>query len=225
MIGRSKDHQSAGLWWSLLLSGGSLGGHGRLLKSFRSLIITFVPTGAAVDYSLTKSTVTSGQRKWPACLSSFLISAGIDLSGHGKSLGLFGHCLIFSVTCCSWRCRRSFCDWVCCGPLGNSPWTTRWCGGPASFIFSGFWLVLPQTIFFWNHIPYLLVNEENQSFVMIMVVLEIWSLPWKYFLSAPRAPHQERREKWCFTRQPFSLSFLNYFEFFWCCCGRPEIGN
>ena len=46
-----------------VLSGGSLGGHGRLLKSFHSLIITFVPTGAAVDYSVTKSTVTSGQRE------------------------------------------------------------------------------------------------------------------------------------------------------------------
>uniref|UniRef100_A0A2N9ENK7 Uncharacterized protein n=1 Tax=Fagus sylvatica TaxID=28930 RepID=A0A2N9ENK7_FAGSY len=48
MMWRSKDHRSAGLWWSLLLSGGSLGGHGRLLKSFQSLIVTFVPTGAAV---------------------------------------------------------------------------------------------------------------------------------------------------------------------------------
>uniref|UniRef100_A0A2N9FJP2 phosphoribosylformylglycinamidine cyclo-ligase n=1 Tax=Fagus sylvatica TaxID=28930 RepID=A0A2N9FJP2_FAGSY len=55
MIGRSKDHRSAGLWWSLLLSGGSLGGHGRLLKSFQSLIITFVPTGATVDYSISWS--------------------------------------------------------------------------------------------------------------------------------------------------------------------------
>uniref|UniRef100_A0A2N9G5J9 Uncharacterized protein n=1 Tax=Fagus sylvatica TaxID=28930 RepID=A0A2N9G5J9_FAGSY len=41
MMWRSKDHRSAGLWWSLLSSGGSLGGHGRLLKSFQSLIIHF----------------------------------------------------------------------------------------------------------------------------------------------------------------------------------------
>ena len=198
MMGRSKDHRSAGLWWSLLLSDGSLGGHDRLLESFQSLIITFIPTGAAVDYSVTKSTVTSGQRKWPACLSSFLISVGTDLGGHGRllksfqsliitfvltgaavnysvmkftvtsgqrkwpaclssflisigtdlgghgrSLGLFGHCLIFSVICCSWRRCRSSYDWVRCGSLGNSPWTTGRCGGPASFIFSGFWLVLP----------------------------------------------------------------------------------
>uniref|UniRef100_A0A2N9GDQ4 Uncharacterized protein n=1 Tax=Fagus sylvatica TaxID=28930 RepID=A0A2N9GDQ4_FAGSY len=35
MMWRSKDHRSAGLWWSLLSSGGSLGGHGRLLKVHR----------------------------------------------------------------------------------------------------------------------------------------------------------------------------------------------
>uniref|UniRef100_A0A2N9HQQ4 Uncharacterized protein n=1 Tax=Fagus sylvatica TaxID=28930 RepID=A0A2N9HQQ4_FAGSY len=63
MMWRSEDHRSAGLWWSLLSSGGSLGGHDRLLKSFQSLIITFVPAGATVDYFVTKSTVTSGQRK------------------------------------------------------------------------------------------------------------------------------------------------------------------
>uniref|UniRef100_A0A2N9EK25 Uncharacterized protein n=1 Tax=Fagus sylvatica TaxID=28930 RepID=A0A2N9EK25_FAGSY len=50
MMVRSRDHRSAGLWWSLPLSGGGLGGHGRLHKSFQSLIITFVPAGAAVDY-------------------------------------------------------------------------------------------------------------------------------------------------------------------------------
>ena len=146
MMGRSKDHRSAGLWWSLLLSGGSLGGYGKLLKSFQSLIITFVPTGAAVDYSVTKSTVTSGQREWPACFSSFLIPIGTDLGGYGRSLDLFGHCLIFSVTCCNWHRRRSFCDWVCCGPLDNPPWTTGQCGGPAPFIFSCSWLVLRQII-------------------------------------------------------------------------------
>uniref|UniRef100_A0A2N9FKL8 Uncharacterized protein n=1 Tax=Fagus sylvatica TaxID=28930 RepID=A0A2N9FKL8_FAGSY len=55
MMVRSRDRRSAGLWWSLLSSGGSLGGHGRLLKSFQSLIITFVSTGAAVDYSISWS--------------------------------------------------------------------------------------------------------------------------------------------------------------------------
>ena len=42
------------------MSGGSLGGHDRLHKSSQSLIITFVPTDDAVDYSVTKSTMTSG---------------------------------------------------------------------------------------------------------------------------------------------------------------------
>uniref|UniRef100_A0A2N9J2I0 Uncharacterized protein n=1 Tax=Fagus sylvatica TaxID=28930 RepID=A0A2N9J2I0_FAGSY len=41
MMVRSRDHRSAGLWWSLPLSGGGLGGHGRFLKSFQPLIITF----------------------------------------------------------------------------------------------------------------------------------------------------------------------------------------
>ena len=39
--------------------------------------------------------------------------------------------------------------WVIrCGPLGNSPWTTGQRGGPASFLFSCYWSVLPQIIFF-----------------------------------------------------------------------------
>uniref|UniRef100_A0A2N9FCW8 Terpene synthase N-terminal domain-containing protein n=1 Tax=Fagus sylvatica TaxID=28930 RepID=A0A2N9FCW8_FAGSY len=41
MLKMSKDHWSAGLWWSLLLSGGSLGGHSRLLSPFSSCLITF----------------------------------------------------------------------------------------------------------------------------------------------------------------------------------------
>uniref|UniRef100_A0A2N9FKC8 Uncharacterized protein n=1 Tax=Fagus sylvatica TaxID=28930 RepID=A0A2N9FKC8_FAGSY len=53
MMWRSKDHRSAGLWWSLLSSGGCLGGYGRLLKSFQPLIVTFVSTaGAAADRSV-----------------------------------------------------------------------------------------------------------------------------------------------------------------------------
>uniref|UniRef100_A0A2N9H4V2 Uncharacterized protein n=1 Tax=Fagus sylvatica TaxID=28930 RepID=A0A2N9H4V2_FAGSY len=51
MMWRSKDHRSAGLWWSLLSSGGSLGGHGRLLKSFQPLIVAFVSAGDAADHS------------------------------------------------------------------------------------------------------------------------------------------------------------------------------
>uniref|UniRef100_A0A2N9GQQ5 Aminotransferase-like plant mobile domain-containing protein n=1 Tax=Fagus sylvatica TaxID=28930 RepID=A0A2N9GQQ5_FAGSY len=48
---RSKDHRSAGLWWSLLSSGG---GHGSLGCDF------FVLVGAAVDQSVMQSTATSG---------------------------------------------------------------------------------------------------------------------------------------------------------------------
>uniref|UniRef100_A0A2N9GVJ5 Uncharacterized protein n=1 Tax=Fagus sylvatica TaxID=28930 RepID=A0A2N9GVJ5_FAGSY len=53
MMWRSKDHRSAGLWWSLLSSGGCLGGYGRLLKSFQPLIVAFVSAGDAVDHSVT----------------------------------------------------------------------------------------------------------------------------------------------------------------------------
>uniref|UniRef100_A0A2N9F1A3 Uncharacterized protein n=1 Tax=Fagus sylvatica TaxID=28930 RepID=A0A2N9F1A3_FAGSY len=48
---RSKDHRSAGLWWSLLSSGG---GHGSLGCDF------FVSVGAAVDQFVVQSTATSG---------------------------------------------------------------------------------------------------------------------------------------------------------------------
>uniref|UniRef100_A0A2N9FWG2 Uncharacterized protein n=1 Tax=Fagus sylvatica TaxID=28930 RepID=A0A2N9FWG2_FAGSY len=51
MMWRSKDYHSAGLWWSLLSSGGCLGGYGRLLKSFQPLIVAFVSVGDAVDHS------------------------------------------------------------------------------------------------------------------------------------------------------------------------------
>uniref|UniRef100_A0A2N9FQ03 Uncharacterized protein n=1 Tax=Fagus sylvatica TaxID=28930 RepID=A0A2N9FQ03_FAGSY len=47
---RSKDHRSAGLWWSLLSSGG---GHGSLGCDF------FVSVGAAVDQSVMQSTATT----------------------------------------------------------------------------------------------------------------------------------------------------------------------
>ena len=50
-------------------------------------------------------------------------------------------------------------------------------------------------------------------------------MPWKYFLSAPRAPRQERREKWPFPRQPFSLFFFKSFRIFWYCPDRPEFGD
>uniref|UniRef100_A0A2N9F2X6 Uncharacterized protein n=1 Tax=Fagus sylvatica TaxID=28930 RepID=A0A2N9F2X6_FAGSY len=60
MMWRSKDHRSAGLWWSLLSSGGCLGGYGRLLKSFQPLIVAFVSVGDAVDYFVAKSLVTTG---------------------------------------------------------------------------------------------------------------------------------------------------------------------
>uniref|UniRef100_A0A2N9GLX9 Uncharacterized protein n=1 Tax=Fagus sylvatica TaxID=28930 RepID=A0A2N9GLX9_FAGSY len=39
MLKMNKDHQSAVLWWSLLLSGGSLGGHGSSLGFICSCLV------------------------------------------------------------------------------------------------------------------------------------------------------------------------------------------
>jgi hypothetical protein len=118
--------------------------------SFHHFLFQLVLIWAAMADLLVFSAIVSSFPSFVAGLpSSFLILVGTDLGGHGKPFGLFGHCLIFSVICCcSWCRRRSSCDGVRCGPLGNSPWTTGRCGGPAFFIFSCFWLVLPQTIFF-----------------------------------------------------------------------------
>uniref|UniRef100_A0A2N9H8Z8 Uncharacterized protein n=1 Tax=Fagus sylvatica TaxID=28930 RepID=A0A2N9H8Z8_FAGSY len=88
MMWKSKDHRSAGLWWSLLSSGGFLGGYGRLLRSFQPLIVAFVSAAGAavVDRFVTEFGVdrwvihrgplgnlpwTTGQRGGPA---SFLLS-------------------------------------------------------------------------------------------------------------------------------------------------------
>ena len=53
MLKINKDHQSAGLWWSLLLSGDSLGGHGSFLGLISSCfvfpIISPITAGVAVD--------------------------------------------------------------------------------------------------------------------------------------------------------------------------------
>jgi hypothetical protein len=66
--------------------------------------------------------------------------------------------------------------------------------------------------FSWRYFPYLLVNKERATLHHNHEVLEICSLSWKYSPSAPRAPHQKRREKWGFTWEPFFPLFLNYFE-------------
>ena len=39
MLKMSKDHRSVGIWWSLLLSGGSLGSHGNFLGLFSSSFV------------------------------------------------------------------------------------------------------------------------------------------------------------------------------------------
>ena len=145
-----------------------------------------VPAGAAVNHSVTKSTATSGQKKWPACLSSLLTSADTDLGGYERFLGLFSPCLIslviFFVTYHSWRRRRLLLwlsllvnHWVICrGPLGNPPWTTGWRGGPALLQFSGLWLMLPWTVFSRTMVLICWLMKKTNIFVMILVALEIW---------------------------------------------------
>ncbi len=69
--------------------------------------------------------------------------------------------------------------------------------------------MLPQTIFLE---VWLLVNEEIHTLPIIMKLGNLISSSWKCLPSAPRAPHQERRERWGFTWEPFFPLFLNYFE-------------
>uniref|UniRef100_A0A2N9HYY7 Uncharacterized protein n=1 Tax=Fagus sylvatica TaxID=28930 RepID=A0A2N9HYY7_FAGSY len=71
MMWRSKGHRSAGLWWSLLSSGGCLGGYGRLLRSFQPLIVAFVSAGDAVDHS---SSAAAGA----AAADRFVTEFGVD---------------------------------------------------------------------------------------------------------------------------------------------------
>uniref|UniRef100_A0A2N9HLT3 Uncharacterized protein n=1 Tax=Fagus sylvatica TaxID=28930 RepID=A0A2N9HLT3_FAGSY len=106
MMWRSKGHRSAGLWWSLLSSGGCLGGYGRLLRSFQPLIVAFVSAGDAVDHSDLISSPQSSAAAGAAAADRFVTEFGVD----------------------RWVIHR--------GPLGNLPWTTGQRGGPASFLLS-----------------------------------------------------------------------------------------
>ena len=69
--------------------------------------------------------------------------------------------------------------------------------------------MLSQTIFLE---VWLLVNEEIHTLPIIMKLGNLISSSWKCLPSASRALHQERRERWGFTWEPFFPLFLNYFE-------------
>uniref|UniRef100_A0A2N9IQT4 Uncharacterized protein n=1 Tax=Fagus sylvatica TaxID=28930 RepID=A0A2N9IQT4_FAGSY len=127
MMWRSKGHRSAGLWWSWLSSGGCLGGHGRLLQSFQPLMVAFVSAGDAVDHSLVLIWAAMGDfLVFSDLISSPPSSAAADAAAADRFVTEFG--------VDRWVIHR--------GPLGNSPWTTGQCGGPALFIFSCSWSVL-----------------------------------------------------------------------------------
>jgi hypothetical protein len=49
MLKMNKDHRSVGLWWSLLLSGGSLGGHGSSLGFIYSCFVFSITACVAAD--------------------------------------------------------------------------------------------------------------------------------------------------------------------------------
>uniref|UniRef100_A0A2N9F1X2 Uncharacterized protein n=1 Tax=Fagus sylvatica TaxID=28930 RepID=A0A2N9F1X2_FAGSY len=71
MLKMSKDYRSAGLRWSLLLSGGSLGGHGSSLGFICSCFVFSItsPIMACVvaDIFMKKSTVSEGASAMEDC--------------------------------------------------------------------------------------------------------------------------------------------------------------
>uniref|UniRef100_A0A2N9FWT4 Uncharacterized protein n=1 Tax=Fagus sylvatica TaxID=28930 RepID=A0A2N9FWT4_FAGSY len=173
---RSKDHRSAG---TVVVTALEWWWPWQISRVFSALVMISVSAGAAVDHSVTKSTATSGP------------------------------CLIFLVipfvTSHSWRRRRLLLwlslvvnRWVICrGPLG----------GVEDQLFLIFWALADATVdrFFWNHGACLLVNEENQHFVMIIVALEI-----RFFfgnVSLQCLEHRVKRGGKMMFESHFSLSF------------------
>uniref|UniRef100_A0A2N9JBB8 Uncharacterized protein n=1 Tax=Fagus sylvatica TaxID=28930 RepID=A0A2N9JBB8_FAGSY len=177
MMWRSKDHRSAGLWRSLPLIGGSLGGHGRLFKSFQPLIVAFVSADDAADHSLVLIWVAMGDfLVFSALISSSPSSAVAGTAAADRFM------IEFVVDC--WIVRR--------GPLGS-----------VEDQLPLFLLVLGQCYrrsFSLEYFPCLMANEEDQFFIVIIQL-------WKYPPSVPRAPCQERREKWLFQGSHFPSSF------------------
>ena len=88
--------------------------------------------------------------------------------------------------------RRWFCDGVRRRPVDNVE------DQPLSSSFLVF-IGVAADHFSWRHILYLLVNEENQPFAIIMKFWKSDSLSWKCLPLVPRALCQERRETWGFT--------------------------
>ena len=99
-----------------------------------------------------------------------------------------------------------FCGWVHRGPVDNVK------DQPPSSSFLVF-IGVAADHFSWRYFPYLLVNEERATLSHNHEALEICSLPWKYSLSAPWAPRQEKRENEA-SRGKFPLFSLNFFSNF-----------
>uniref|UniRef100_A0A2N9GBK6 Uncharacterized protein n=1 Tax=Fagus sylvatica TaxID=28930 RepID=A0A2N9GBK6_FAGSY len=170
MMWRSKDHRSAGLWWSLLSSGGSLGGHGRLLKSFQPLIIAFVSAGDAADHSLVLI--------W-AAMVDFLVFLAIASSP--PSFAVAGAAANRFVT--EFAVNR----WVIhCGPLDgveDQP--------PSSFLILGWCYGRPFSLVYF---PYLMANEEDQ---FLIIIIKLWksdcALEMSPFSASSTTPREERK--------------------------------
>uniref|UniRef100_A0A2N9ENW0 Very-long-chain (3R)-3-hydroxyacyl-CoA dehydratase n=1 Tax=Fagus sylvatica TaxID=28930 RepID=A0A2N9ENW0_FAGSY len=186
MMGRSKDHWSAGLWWSLLLSGGSLGGHGKPLKSFQSLIVTFVPNGATVDYSLVLI--------WAAMVDLLVFSAIVSSSPSLAAAGAAADRFVIKFVMECWVIHR--------GPLDNVEDQP-----PSSFLILGWCCGRPFSLVYF---PYLMANGEDQFFTIMIQpwesdgVLEMFP-----FTASSTVPRDEG--KMAFPRQPFSLFFFESF--------------
>ena len=96
-----------------------------------------------------------------------LVDAG--LGGHGRPLGLFRSCFIFSINLgflAGCYRRPSFVK-----EYAIDQWT-KW--RTSHFLHHLLLSLVPlQTIFSWRYFPYLLVNEESQPFITIMKPWEV----------------------------------------------------
>uniref|UniRef100_A0A2N9GBI7 Uncharacterized protein n=1 Tax=Fagus sylvatica TaxID=28930 RepID=A0A2N9GBI7_FAGSY len=125
MMWRSKDHRSAGLWWSLLSSGGCLGGYGRLLRPPR-------PVDKGNDQLAFHHCLFQLVLIW-AAMGDFLVFSDLIfpspfLSSAAAGAAAADRFFVTEFGVDRWVIHR--------GPLGNLPWTTGQYGGPASFLLS-----------------------------------------------------------------------------------------
>ena len=111
--------------------------------------------------------------------------SGAGLGGHGRPLGLFSLCFIFSITFCFSWCCRWFCGGVRREPMDNGKDQL-----PSSLFLVS---IGAATDPFSGNKPWLLVNEENQPSLIIMKPGNLPHQSWKYTSSdaLSSAPKEE----------------------------------